>query len=207
MRMVFDYPPDARERRHGPKGYRDYRSYKPWLRDEFEFRCAYCLCRERWFPDGDDGFSVDHAMPRSQAPERSCEYDNLVYACCQCNSAKQDALGVTNPCDDPYGHHLEIRPDGSIRSLTPEGDFLVKACRLDRPKLTAFRRGILELYQWLEGRPRETSAELLRRFFGFPLNLPDLARLKPPGGNSRTAGLADSHFARRGRGELPETYY
>jgi len=31
---VFAYP-DAHDRRHGPAGYVDYQSFKPWLRDEF----------------------------------------------------------------------------------------------------------------------------------------------------------------------------
>jgi hypothetical protein len=28
----------------------DYESYRPWLRDEFAFRCVYCLTRETWGP-------------------------------------------------------------------------------------------------------------------------------------------------------------
>ena len=43
--MAFTYPRSRHIRRHGPHGYRDYRSYKPWLRDEFAFRCVYCLWR------------------------------------------------------------------------------------------------------------------------------------------------------------------
>jgi hypothetical protein len=42
--MVFTYPHSFHVRRHGPCGYHDYRAYKPWLRDKFEFRCVYCLC-------------------------------------------------------------------------------------------------------------------------------------------------------------------
>jgi hypothetical protein len=49
---VFDYPSLPHARRHGPQGYADYKHYKPWLRDEFSFRCVYCLCRETWLPDG-----------------------------------------------------------------------------------------------------------------------------------------------------------
>ncbi|MBI3330174.1 MAG: hypothetical protein HYZ81_26130, partial [Nitrospinae bacterium] len=82
--MAFTYPRSLHVRRHGPRGYRDYRSYKPWLRDEFDFRCVYCLWRERWCSDGDHTFSVDHLLPRMTHPERLCDYDNLVYACCQC---------------------------------------------------------------------------------------------------------------------------
>jgi hypothetical protein len=48
--QIFQYPRQAHVRRHGPLGYVNYQSYKPWLRDEFEFRCVYCLWRERWRP-------------------------------------------------------------------------------------------------------------------------------------------------------------
>jgi hypothetical protein len=41
---------------------------------------------------------------------------------------------------------------------------------------------------------------------GFPDDLPDLRRLRPPAGNARPEGLEDSFFAKRRRGELPETY-
>jgi len=204
--MPFRYPKNKRRRRHGPRGYADYRPHKPWLRDEFEFRCVYCLCRERWFPDGDDCFSVDHVTPRSEAPELACEYDNLVYACCQCNAAKQGAVGARDPCHDPFGTDVEVLADGTIRTLTPHGVFLVRACRLERPKLTEFRRGVLELFRHLEHLGTEEAANLRRRIFGFPPNLPNLSDLRPPAGNSRANGLVESHYARRQRGELPETY-
>lgn len=56
----FQYPIGKHVCRHGPVGYADPQRYKPWLRDEFHFRCVYCLCRERWVPDGEDAFSVEH---------------------------------------------------------------------------------------------------------------------------------------------------
>src|SRR5580693_180255 len=105
---AFQYPSVPHERRHGPRGYRHYESYKPWLRDEFSFRCVYCLCRERWFPDGDDYFSVDHLRAQSLAPELRTEYENLVYACCRCNAAKQDFDGLLNPCLEALAAHLEV---------------------------------------------------------------------------------------------------
>jgi hypothetical protein len=46
---VFDYAATAHVRRHGPFGYQDYESYRDWLRDEFSFRCVYCLKRIFWF--------------------------------------------------------------------------------------------------------------------------------------------------------------
>ena len=47
----FTYPSAPIVRRHDPIGYLDYDSFRPWLRDEFRFRCVYCLRRERWEPD------------------------------------------------------------------------------------------------------------------------------------------------------------
>ena len=48
MMFPFEYPSEPHQRRHGPKGYADAASYSPWLRDEFSFRCVYCLKRETW---------------------------------------------------------------------------------------------------------------------------------------------------------------
>jgi hypothetical protein len=80
---------------------------------------------------------------------------------------------------------------------------LIGICRLDRPKLTVFRRGMLELFQALEDRRDPGAAALHRRFFGFPANLPELSALRPPEGNGRPQGVENSHFERRRRGELP----
>ena len=41
----FDYPVASHQRRHGPRGYSQPESYRPWLRDEFSFRCVYCLSK------------------------------------------------------------------------------------------------------------------------------------------------------------------
>lgn len=61
--MVWAYPATPHVRRHGPLGYKDYQSFKPWLRDEFTFRCVYCLLRERWFASFGSGlFGVDHLI-------------------------------------------------------------------------------------------------------------------------------------------------
>lgn len=204
--MAFEYPDAPGIRRHGPRGYLRYESYKPWLRDEFLFRCAYCLCRELWFPDGADSFSADHVRPRSAAPERATEYDNLVYACCSCNSSKQDHDLGLDPLGEPLGTHLEVSADGTIRGLTPRGVELIQVCRLDRPKLTEYRRRLQELLQVLSGRASPEAAALFRQYLGFPPDLPRLAALRPLGGNTRPEGIAASWLERRQRGELPEVY-
>jgi hypothetical protein len=199
---VFDYPAAAHVRRHGPRGYVDDEHYKPWLRDEFTFRCVYCRCREVWFPDGDRNFSVEHVLPKSLAPEGLTDYDTLVYACCQCNAARRAILLPLDPTG-PLGQHIEVQPDGTIHGLTPAGEVLICICRLDRPNLTTFRRLILDVLTLLQRKREPEAAELCRRYLGYLANLPDLAALKPPGGNSRPKGIDDSALVRRGRGELP----
>ena len=47
---------------------------------------------------------------------------------------------------------------------------------------------------------------LYRELMGFPDELPDLAVLQPPGGNTRPAGMKNSIFGLRQEGKLPETY-
>ena len=192
-------------RRHGPRGYVDDEHYKPWLRDEFTYRCLYCGCREVWFPDGDRSFNVEHLRPTSLAPEGLTDYDTLVYACCQCNAARG---AILLPLDPTAGmrQHLEVSADGTIRGLTPAGADFIRICRLDRPNLVAFRRLILDVLRLLGRKRDREAAELRRRYLGYPANLPDLSALKPPGGNSCPEGIERSAFARRERGDLPEVY-
>jgi len=194
--MIFQYPNTIHVRRHGPRGYRNAESFKPWLRDEFEFRCVYCLCQERWFPDGDASFSVDHLLPASRFMNLALEYDNLVYACCQCNSTKRDCDVVLDPTRAIFSEHLHIDDDGRIAALTSEGSILIGACRLDRPKLSEFRKGMLQLARKIEFAAEPTLTQLRQRIFGLPSNLPNLRSLRPPEGNARTEGIASSCFER-----------
>ena len=202
----LQYAPAPHVRRHGPRGYAEPQRYKAWLRDEFQFRCVYCLCRERWCPDGEDSFSVEHFRPQAWAAAEVCDYDNLLYTCVRCNAAKRDLTGVLDPAEVPLADHMEILEDGRIRGLTAEGRELIRVCQLDRPNLTEFRRGIVEVLRGLEGLGVAARGQVLRRFFGFPSNLPRLASLRPPGGNSRPDGIHNSFYERRTRGDLPEFY-
>jgi 5-methylcytosine-specific restriction endonuclease McrA len=121
MSTPLDYPSEAQVRRHGPAGYREYQSFKPWLRDEFTFRCVFCLLRERWCPLGADSFGVEHLNPRSLGPEWDLVYDNLLYACMRCNSVKADQTGILDPCAEGFGRHLRVKPNGTVEGLTEAG--------------------------------------------------------------------------------------
>src|SRR5437763_966137 len=103
---VFQYPAGPHRRRHGPRGYADYGLYKPWLRDEFSFRCIHCLCRERWEPNGHDVFSVEHLEPQVRHPERAGDYDNLLYACSVCNAYRRAEPLPFDPSAEAMKAHL-----------------------------------------------------------------------------------------------------
>jgi hypothetical protein len=204
--LVFQYPRQVHVRRHGPVGYANYQSYKPWLRDEFEFRCVYCLWRERWHSVGEDAFSVEHLESRAAAPARICDYDNLVYACCRCNSVKTDAHCVLDPCRQAYGLHLEIHADGAIGALTAEGSELIEICQLARPRITDARRRLLDLLRTLQEARTPRANALLKQYLSYPDNLPILSQHRPPGGNNRPDGIIQSCQVRKHRGELLAVY-
>jgi hypothetical protein len=203
--MLFLYPLVPHQRRHGPRGYEDFDSYKPWLRDEFSFRCVYCLCREIWFPDGQAYFSVDHLKAQSRAPGRRTDYENLVYACCQCNACKQNAELPLTPDDSSWAEHLRVQPDGRIEGLTLQGRRLIAICRLDRPLLVESRARLQRLLASATGRESPRLRALLEELQRFPTDLPDLSKLRPPEGNARPEGIGASYFESRRRGELPKT--
>ena len=109
----YEFPASAYVRRHGPTGL-PYSKYKDWVRDEFQFRCVYCLHRERWVKDGWRDFQLDHVVPRKMAPARVDEYTNLVYSCPSCNLTKGVHL-VPDPCAQAYGDLILFEPDGPDR--------------------------------------------------------------------------------------------
>jgi hypothetical protein len=130
----------------------------------------------------------------------------LVYACCRCNSIKQDNPLSVDPCQVGLGNHLKSLADGTVRGITGVGWQTIEICRLNRPALVQARRRMLQLLQELDARGTEQAKSLLREYLSFPANLPMLSQLHPPGGNTRPNGIAVSHYEQRKRGELQETY-
>jgi len=200
---IFQYPLAPLRRRHAPAGYLRYESFKPWLRDEFQFRCVYCLSRERWFPDGDVAFGIDHLKPQSEFPQLATDYENLVYACAQCNSFRGAGV-IPSPGEIAYGQHLEIAGNGHAKPLSSEGAQLIQICRLNRSPLVEYRQRIITAHQVLVVKLERSPEvlELAARFFGYPDSLPNLKLLRPPLGNDRPDGTDSSFLEQHIRGLL-----
>src|SRR5260370_33861573 len=197
---AFLYPAGRHLRRHGPRGYAEVESYRPWLRDEFAFRCVYCLFREQW-GRLKAGFSLDHFLPVSLNPEHERSYDNLLYACAACNLSKGANL-IPDPTQVLVDTAVRVHEDGGIEGTTTEARLIIRLLGLDGRGETEARLlwiGIVALAQRFD-------PALYQRLMGFPDKLPDLRRLRPPGGNTRPEGVAMCFHAQRREGNLPATY-
>jgi hypothetical protein len=203
--QLFAYPDLPHARKHGPGGYSNYQEYKDWLRDEFTFRCGYCLERELWYPSWQAAFAVEHILPQSTHPHLICAYENLLYACLRCNAFKQD-LTTLNPTVSALAQHLRVEEDGLLTGLTDDGkEFILLLHLNERPALEVRRAKllILSLKRRFPNEPRVD--QLFRQEFGFPQDLPDL-ETKRPETNSRPAGLLNTYFRQRSEKRLPDVY-
>jgi hypothetical protein len=200
MTAPFTYPAVPHERRPGPRGYADYESYRPWLRDEFAFRCVYCLIREVWGPFK-GVYALDHFLPVASRPDLALDSDNLLYGCVSCNLSK-GRLETPDPLSCLLDPVVQVSEEGTIHASTPPARKLIDLLGLNRPRLREFRELWISIVRLAE----RCDRDLLRRLLGYPADLPDLSALRPPGGNARPAGVAQSHFARRQRGELAGGY-
>jgi hypothetical protein len=196
----FDYPAAPHARRHGPAGYADYDSYRDWLRDEFIFRCVYCLYRERWSQAGTE-FHIDHFVPVAADAIGKLKYSNLLYACARCNEAKRAVLGLPDPCQIAFHDCLRVMDDGRIEAVNKEGKKLMLVLRLDSEKNVHDRSRWMRTLEFLKAK----SLPLYQEYMGFPSDLPDLRKKQAPE-NTKPDGAARCYFVLRERGELPPTY-
>lgn len=206
----YAFPPLPHVRRHGPDGYPEYGRFKDWLRDEFQFRCAYCLHREVWERRGWRRFEIDHVTPRSIAPHRVVEYDNLVYACDACNNSKGDQV-LPSPCDLDYSMHVRFLEDGAIEARSLKGGYLIEILGLDAEYLERDRRKVFRNYGKIlalieeYGEGIEEVRDELQELLGYPDDPPNLKRKRPPR-NTRPSGKDDCYFIRLKDPEFPRVY-
>lgn len=177
-----------------------YEEYRDWLRDEFAFRCVYCLRRETWGRIT-GRFHIDHFRPVATAPTLTTVYDNLLYAFDTCNLVKR-AVIVPDPLTELVHGSVTVHPeDGRLEAHTVEAKRLVRKLQLDTEEARAERQLVILAVRLAS----EKGPAVLWPWLRYPDELPDLKR-KQPGGNSRPEGIEQSHFARRQRGELPDAY-
>lgn len=132
-----------------PPIFADTERYRPFLRKDFLYRCAYCE-RPEIYLGGAECFEIDHFRPRSKFPWLDADYSNLYYCCAKCNRYKGDswpeaALAAAgyrfaDPCaEDVYRDHLREQPDGDVEAITKCGEYSRAHLRLGRPDVRQWR--------------------------------------------------------------------
>jgi len=197
----FQYPTQL-TRNHGPSGYKHYSSFKDWVRDDFLFRCVYCLKRERW-DIASNSFALDHFVPQKTSEEGKLDYDNLVYSCGACNAAK-GSQSVPDPCSELSAATVVVHEDGTIEPTTADARRIILKLGLDSPEYTHFRQTFIDIVALAFANSESNPS--YRRLMGYPDPLPNLQRKVPPGGNSRPEGIEQSCLSLQEKGLLEMTY-
>lgn len=150
-------------RRHQPAEAGRFRDFRPCLRWEFGFSCAFCLLHEVDLSEhGTEGWGlmwIEHRAPRSRAPESVHEYENCFYSCRFCNEARGvrpviDSKGrrLLNPCEVAWRELFELDED-EIRVVgnDPNAAYTQEAYDLnDRRKVRMRRKRRLVLGERLD---------------------------------------------------------
>ena len=204
--MIFDYPANRQERRHGPSGYASYESYRPWLRDEFEFRCVYCLKRETWGQvTGDFSSSIISSRNRSIRPIRSTTSilsmlagvaipSSGINPLTICSSYCIRRLSQRKPTDQ--ASFARYRNQAFAPAARPEfAANQIVAAHVDadcRPRRTT-RSGFVRPACWISGRPSRSE--------------PTAAAAEPKKGKCRTMLLRSTPSRRTANGVLSGPTY
>lgn len=198
----FDYPDQPHKYRHGPGGYSSYSQFRPWVRDEYEYRCVYCLFRERWCPILK--LHLDHFVAQAVDSSKKGAYRNLVYACPTCNTTKSHHR-IPNPVRVLTRDSVTVNEDGTIDCHTTQAQKIVRKLGLDSPEYNEWRRLMIDIVAMAAATKTGKHKDLFKNLMGYPDNLPDLGR-KTPASNSRRKGVTECAFERKKRGELPDVY-
>lgn len=128
------------KRRSGLKQLTKYSSYRKYLKEDFGERCGYCD-RAESYSRGD--FHIDHFAPQKPFKDLATSYNNLVYSCPICNSAKSNKWisnspdisvkgdeGFLDPCSDKYEELFYRDSQGRIQAKTNLGNYIKKELKL-----------------------------------------------------------------------------
>lgn len=117
-----------------------YQLYKASLASDFQNRCGYTDCSDKWF-GGSKTFHIDHFSPKKQYPHLETDYSNLVYACSYVNILKSDddPANYIDPCNENYNEHFYRDSFGVIypNSNSPRAQYMHKKLKLGLARYSA----------------------------------------------------------------------
>ncbi len=135
-------------RRQNVPQFHEYKKYKKYLREDFQYQCVYCSIHENEY-GGPRSFTADHFRPQSLFQHLKNDYQNLLYCCNVCNPFKSndwpsddpltDGIGYLDPCEHNYDDHFQLS-SFEIEGLTPVAAYMIERLHLNRPQLTKLRK-------------------------------------------------------------------
>lgn len=139
-------------RRQSVPQFNTYQKYKPYLREDFHYRCVYCTIHENEY-GGPRGFTVEHFRPKSLFPHLAVDYQNLLYGCNVCNPYKLndwpsddplgDGIGYLDPCEHDYDDHFRLN-GFEIEGLTQVAKYMIERLHLNRSQLVKLRKSRID---------------------------------------------------------------
>jgi hypothetical protein len=127
----------------------EYSAIRPFVRKDFEYRCAYCLLEEL-YAGGEENYELDHFRPQSRFPALRDDFYNMYYACHPCNHIKRDkwpseelqnqGINLVDLCISDFDEHFQERADGAWEGNTISGRYTIDILRLNRPHLVELRQ-------------------------------------------------------------------
>jgi uncharacterized protein (TIGR02646 family) len=161
------------KRHQNPPSGKKYQYYKPFLRIDFDYRCAYCKSREV-VEGGSKKFHIDHYKPKSKFIKLINDYFNLFYSCSECNNAKNDFWPtilnrllhqfILNPCEHDFDEHYNMN-QAEWRGNTRVAIWNIERLRLNSKKRVQFRQDefdVCEIIDELKRKQQELEKLLLK---------------------------------------------
>ena len=137
-----DYSSTPLPRIHRPRRQSEAVAYRPCLRIEFGYTCAYCVSHEAEVARGAKHglFEVEHFRPEHAFGHLRTVYANLMWACAACNRAKSgkwpsavaQARGsrFVDPCAEALSEHLQI-VELEVVPRTAAGEYMIDELNLN----------------------------------------------------------------------------
>lgn len=126
----------------------DYGAFRPFVRADFEQRCAFCLFHEL-FAGGERNFELDHFRPLWKFRHLRRDFLNLYWTCHPCNKQKLDTwppdellnrgIGFVDLCSDDFDDHFQEGADGRWIPRTPSAEYTLERLDLNNAHLVRLR--------------------------------------------------------------------
>jgi len=115
--------------------------FRQRLEDDFNSKCCYC-------EDNQIKGEVEHFLPKSKFPHLEFEWNNLLWACHDCNNIKGNKYEIENPIINPTIEDPEpmlfFDLEGNIKHRNPKAEVSIKTCDLNRKNLKDKRKSVID---------------------------------------------------------------